>query len=178
MKKYAAKYEEDRTEYWPMHDATIAAIVFLSSTSALVLCGAIGIFFSNTTWTNRILMLSIAVAITTFYSFFLLAIKKQMYEKIVFSDNGVEVSNEKKKTCFSFEWYMVSTVQFHTDPWKGATTYRIWFKPETAAAGYSQKKPFIIAINAVNEEKLRRFIPADLLEVTWGQSITSPKKHK
>ena len=176
MKKYAAKYKKDRTEYWPMHDATIAAIVFLSSTSALILCGAIVIFFSNTTWTNRILILAIAVAITIFYSFFLLAIKKQMYEKIVFSDKGVEISNDRRKISVSIEWQSVSKVQFHTDSWKGGTTYRIWFQPEACAVGYSPKKPFILAVNAVDEAQLRRFVPKDLIEIAWGNTITSPQK--
>ena len=178
MKKYRPIYEENKTVYWPMHDAAIAAVVVFSLMIALFLSGAIGIILTSRVLTDRIgIAITFGLSIGIF-TFVLHTAQKQMYEKIVFSEKGVEISNDRRKISVSIEWRSVSKVQFHADSWRGGTTYRIWFQPEACAVGYSPKKPFILAVNAVDEAQLRRFVPTDLLEIAWGKTITTPQKKK
>ena len=178
MKKLLPLYEEDKTVYWPRGDGSIVGvIVMLSFWTVFVICSIVLMLLPSIEFKYKIFPLVATLIHIALIVFTLVTFKDRMYEKITFSHEGIEVSNDATEKRVFFEWSTMSRVQFHTNASYGYQSYKLWFKQECKVEGApSKNRPYIVMLFAVDEAQLRRFVPKDLIEIAWGNTITSPQK--
>lgn len=172
-------YSSEYITFWPQYTYGKIGIVFVLALTVISLLPFLLELFDDLPksipWHSMLFPLAVIAVSLLSWKY----IRAVMYEKIVFSHLGIEISNAVTHKNEKYAWSDIASVWFYRDGWHGRESLLVWLKDSprqqqasepcgtTIHGGGSQKLPpepvdEVISISGLDKNKLLEFIPRDL----------------
>lgn len=165
-------YSNENITFWPLYAYGKIGIVYVCVTALIAMLPYfLGLFDSSsrtTPWYS--ILFPLVVSLVSWL--ILKSIRGVMYQQIVISHLGIEISNAVTNTNERYVWDDITSISFHTDVWFGRRSLQVWLKESPNKRPVAEPLyDIIISMDGLDKNKLLEFIPRDLFRndphMTW-----------
>ncbi len=171
MQKRTVYRNEDIT-FWPLYSYGKIGIVYVCVTALIAILPYFWELFDDISRKTPWYSILFPLAVSLVSCLILKSIRGVMYQQIVISHRGIEISNTVTNKSEKYLWNDIALISFHTDGWFGRRSLQVWLnespnKKPTADPPYD----LVISADGLDKNKLLEFIPHNLYlndpHMTW-----------
>lgn len=160
--KNRTQYGDEHVTFWPLYSAGKVGMVYMLVTAVMFLIPCVwGLCDSAAEpfpWHSLLLLL--VGGLVTFL--ILRYIRRVMYQKIVISHGGIEITNAVTKRDERYLWGAIESIGFQRDGWFGRQALLVRLKESPRKKNSESGYDVAISVDGLDKNKLLEFIPRDL----------------